>query len=361
MVGVKLAALPVYSALAAFGQRVLVLGFVAWLLVETYRLVTKGQCDYFTPLARFAAGSVLLQALPKIHDEVAGALFEAGQKIGAQNTEQLFLRAYEHAIGGSIAAQQGAGVLDAVSMLANVFSLQGMFALGSVGLALSMQVLKVLILHVLWPLCLGLVVAYGALAIPLGALPGMSTLKGWLKNLVEVAIWPLVFQTVVSLLVGSFDRTLTAVAQLDFARVFTDPTAPARDIMTLVEWWAICWAYLLLCLLTPLLASMVVRSTPVGIIGGIVAAQAVRLASAGVGQLAGAGLGRFVAGAAGRMMGGAAGGLGQAGLATATVATSAVAHGPPQTAGTRAGSALDARTHRSPPPSGAGRAKGEPR
>lgn len=336
----QLSELPVYAALASLGQKVLVLGFFAWLLVETYKLATKGQCDYLMPCVRFAVGSLLLRSLPAIHQEVSTTLLSAGQQLGTSNLQHLFLKAYMHAYGGL----QGS----TLAMLGNVFSLQGMFALGSVGLAMAMQVVKVLVLDILWPICLGLVVAYGALAVPLGVLPGLSTLKGWVKNVIEVSLWPLVFQAIVGLMLGSFERTLASVSRLDFNNMMTDPLRFSEDLRTLVSWWAICLAYLLICLLTPLVSSMVVRSTPIGIVAGIVAAQTARILGAGVGRLAGSGLGRVMGTAAG-----VAGGAAMNGAAF--VAQAVAAQGAPlsQAGGSPS---LDQRTHRSAP---SGAPKGE--
>jgi len=343
LVSINLRDVAVFGALQSVGQKLLLLGFVAWLVVETYKLITRGQCDYLTPCVRVATGALLLTSLPQIHAVIASDMQGAASTLGDDNLKAMFTAAYQHALGDSAAATGSAGVMDAMAMLANVFSLQGLMALGSVGLALGMMVTKILVLDILWPLCLGLVVVFGALAIPLGVLPGLGTLKGWVKNLLEVALWPIVFQAIVSLMVASFARYLSAMKNLDFGQVLTDPTAPAQDFLLLMRWWAFCLAYLFMTLMTPLFASMVVRSTPVGIVGGIVAAQIVKLGASAVGGIAGAGLGKFVSGAMGGMARAGAGGLGQSGLATANAAMQPIM----QAKGGQGSSPLDRRTHRS--------------
>ncbi len=328
----------VFGALQGLGRRLLVLGFVCWLLVESYKLITRGQCDYLTPCVRVATGALLLTGLPQLHATLSVEIHTAAGALGDENLKAAFVTAYEHALGGSVEKMGDTGVLDAVSMLANVFSLQGLMVFASMGLSIGMMITKIVIIDIMWPLCMGLVVVFGALAVPLGVLPGLGTLKGWLKNLLEVSLWPIVFQVIVSLMVASFSQSLSAMRDLDMSQVFTSPVTPVQDLLLLVRWWAFCWAYLLMTLMTPLFASMVVRSTPIGIVGGIVAAQIVRLGAWAVGGIAGAGLGKFVASAAGSVASAGAQGLGQAGLATAAAAANPAAKA--------AGSALDKRSHR---------------
>jgi hypothetical protein len=353
---VRLTDVPGFAALQGLGHRILGLALLLWLGVETYKLVTRGQCDYLTPVLRVGLGSALLASLPSLHATATSLFDGAASDLADANVLGLFVTAYEHmlqgATGGPASAGQAPGFLDTVALVGQVFSFQGMMALGSVGLAVAMLVAKVLIIDLLWPLCLGLVMVLGTLAVPLGVLPGLGTLKGWLKNLIEVALWPVIFQLVVGLMASSFKGLLTAVRQVDFLQVFSDPTAPGDQLLLLTRWWALCLLYVLLLLLTPLLSMMVVRSTPVGVVGGIVAAQAARLAAGAVGGLAGGGLGKFVAGAAGRLAGAGASGAGAAGLATASAVVGQVAGA--TTAGASGGPSLDRRTHRTaapPPPS----------
>lgn len=297
------------SMLAPFmsmGRAILGLAFALWILREAFELATKGRCDFARPLIRVAFAYALLSALPSIGAWAAGAAAQGATTMFAANESRLFVAAYEHAVANQIgpAAEPGS-TMEILGAVSSLFTIRGMVNQLSMLVYLGMQASKLVVLHVLWPVCLSLVVVGGTIAVPLGAIPGSKGIEGWIKNLVEVALWPLVFNLVLSLMVASLAGLLRQVQTIDFATLF-DPVEGGQAVLVATRWWALCFAYCLLVWFTPIVSALLVRSAPVAVLGGLVAAQMIRVGSMIATGAASAGLGRF-AGAAGGAVAGAAG------------------------------------------------------
>jgi len=174
------------------------------------------------------------------------------------------------------------------------------------GLILVM-VIKMLVIDVLWPVILGVVVFSGVIAVPIGVFPGVNSLKGWVMNLIEVSMWPIVFQIVITLLCATFATQLEDAKQLrivwdhmdarDMAddMVFSGLTDEHEDkvvsdlmqdkygedvvipeevhgmLYTFVKYLAILGAYACLCLFTPILCRIIIRSESASTLGTMVA------------------------------------------------------------------------------------------
>ncbi len=306
LVGMTIERLAVFSALQAFGQQVLYVALLVWLLYETRQLLLHGRCDYLTPVVRVAVGWVLLEGLPTIGTVAErGVLHFTRDVLGAANHEQ-WIATMNHVLSGSLRIS----LVDVLTL----FSLRAILVFGSSLLYLLMGIVKLLVIDVLWPLVFGVVLIFGTLAIPLGTLPGVGALTGWLRNLVEVALWPVVFQTLVALQVATFGGLLEQVRHLDLVSVFTSfPPQSASDhasgvaghLGLLMQFWALCCAYTLMTLLTPLLSSWVVRSPPISAFGQVVAIRMAQVATHGASLVTRTSLGATVAFGAARRMGGA--------------------------------------------------------
>lgn len=300
LVALSYAEIPALSVLRGFASTVLGLSLSIWLLIELYRLLTRGQADFVTPVIRVGLGFAAVSALPSLGPAVAGMFETMGAKMGAEADLQLFGSAFSHALG-QVEDQ------DVLTTMASFFSLRGLLAIMSLTLYLFVLLVKMAVIDVLWPICLGLTVVFGLIAVPLGVLPGFSTLGGWIRNLLEISLWPLVFQTVVAMMTGAFKATLRQVLEVEgvFGAALegaADASALGSQLHIMVHFWALCVGYAVLCLGTPLLASMAVRSSPVSAVGQFVASTAAQLGATAVGAIGGAaGLARFAAGAADKL------------------------------------------------------------
>ena len=296
----------------SLGRTILSAAFALWILKETYALLTRGRCNFAAPIVRVGFAYALLSVLPSIGAWAAQyAAGAAGKLMPASNTA-LFLQAYQHAVGGVMPAGWLDGAADAaLGAVPGLPSPRGLITLFSLVVYACMYAAKAFVLGVLWHVCMSLVIVLGALAIPLGAVPGSKGLEGWLKNLLEVALWPIVFQVCIAMLLGSMSGLLQQVMSFDFGLLFTAPLSdgPAQ-LLVLLQWWAVCAAYCFIVFMTPVIASLAVRSTPVAIVGGLIAAQAISAGKAVAQTAAKVGLGKFAGlGATGSALGGRGAGL----------------------------------------------------
>jgi hypothetical protein len=105
--------------------------------------------------------------------------------------------------------------------------------------------------------------------------------------------------------VTSFQSLLQRTASLELGPALTEAATRVTndrsvaglaqtELGVLLQFWGLCLGYVVMCLMTPIVAAMAVRSTPVGIVGGIIAAKSVDLARAAL-----AGTVALVGGAAG--------------------------------------------------------------
>ena len=278
LVGAQLARLPIFETLRTTGQEVLYLGLLAWLLMETRQLMVQGRCDYLTPVLRVAVGSALLASLPSIAANVEAGVVTWTASAMREANHGLWTDTIEHALANSLRVN----FVDVFSL----FSVRAVLGFGSGLLYLTMGLVKLMVIDVLWPIAMGLVLVFGAIAVPLGVWPGLGTLSGWVRNVIEVALWPVVFQVLVAMQVSAFSGVLQQVRRLDLQALFTTATAEGFGagvdqmggaLGTLMQFWAMCLGYTLMTLFTPVLASLLVRSAPVSLLGGMAAAQMGRM------------------------------------------------------------------------------------
>src|SRR5688572_21413070 len=123
-------------------------------------------------------------------EQVAAQLFE-------QNDKRLLMTAYEHIVEQTDMS---------FSPLLPGLSLRLLLGMGSMLLYIGMIVVKFMMIDVLFPMTFGLVLMLGVLAVPLSLFPGVSSISGWFKNLIEIALWPVIFQVLLALLVSSFEK-----------------------------------------------------------------------------------------------------------------------------------------------------------
>jgi hypothetical protein len=321
----RVAELPGFGTLQHLGTRLFLVALLVWLLIELYRAIHGQAYDFVTPVMRVGLGVLLLQSLDALGAGLLTASTSLASAVADESKTALFGQAMAHALGSM-------GEQSWLTSIQNLFSLKGWMAMGAFGLYSGMLLAKFLVIDILFPLVFGLVLVLGTLAVPLSVFPGLGSLGGWFRNLVEVALWPVVFQVLVALMVGAFGAALENASRVDFQAVFEsartlgETDAPESALLVAFRFWALCIAYTLLCLLTPLLAAKITRATPVSVLGGIVAAKAVALTMAGAQAIGG-----LAQGARGRLAGAwvpASGGMSSA-------------QGGAQTA-------LDRRSHRAP-------------
>ena len=281
------------GALQTLGGSILGAALGIYMVIELYRLVTTGRCDMVTPIIKIAGAILILYSLVPIGNFISDAMQSTSEKLLNTNVFVLASDAWTAAFEGV------SGPIDFVS---NLFSQITWLSLLTWLCLVIVIILKIVVIDVLFPILLGVVVITGALSIPIGVFPGANSMKGWVMNLVEISIWPLVFQILATMLFATFATQLQAVDSESMAAlrqmyndVQPDNMMEKVELMAdkekqaqvkaiesgvfkkFVKFLAIAAAYGLLCLFTPLLCRMIVRSESAGFVGGIVTAASTRM------------------------------------------------------------------------------------
>ena len=193
------------------------------------------------------------------------------------------------------------GFMDAVKTLFN--SATWLFFIASISFTL-LQVTKLVILDAIWPVLVIVVSFAGVFAIPLGLLPGIESFRGWIRSLIEVALWPIIIAMILAVMTATFKQTisetLTAQPQEERIALVTcddlrlmlqaDETNPDRlrdpalrreqtsIIQKMLKMTALTIATILFLLGTPLLAGSLTRGQTAEALGGLLGGKAAGVA-----------------------------------------------------------------------------------
>jgi len=298
-----------FATLRSLGTSLLWTALGAWMVVELYRLYMNGRADFFTPIIKIAAAVAIINALPGLGDVLASSMNAMADMMFEKNVQQLAAKAWTTAFKSA-----DPGLIDTIKA---IFSPVAWICLLTYLQLVGIMIIKFAVIDVIWPVMMGLVVFSGLLAVPIGVFPGVNSFKGWVLNVVEVSIWPLVFQLVTTLLLGCFSGQLERLAALDVvwdkvdemqeraeeAEMYGDVEGAARlreeisnqgadgPLFTLIKFLAINTAFAFLCIFTPFISRKIVRGESAGFLGGVMTAVATRII-----YRAGAAAGRYVGG-----------------------------------------------------------------
>jgi hypothetical protein len=275
--------LPGIEALQDIGCNVLALGLVVGIGIECYRVMRGGHVDLYGPAVRCMLGFFLLRTIPTLGAELFEIISSLSKGMGEESKLKLFGEAVGVAMGKTKCETSGL-----VATMRLLFTVQGWLAMLSSVLYVGMFVVKFLVIDILWPILFGLVVCLGVLSVPIGLFPGMNTIRGWFRNLIEIAVWPLVFEILVSMLATTFPKLIASMSAgevgFDCGSAVADASGvvataavlgevSANSYIATLQFMAICLGYVVLLLFTPFLCAMVVRGAPVSVVGGIIAAK----------------------------------------------------------------------------------------
>jgi hypothetical protein len=318
--------IPGIELLHGIGQKVLGLALLAYVLVESFKLVRGGKPDFAGPIMRVAVGFIVVSAIPWIGTLLATTSLSVAGSMMEESTLTLFGRAIGTALESTTCDETGIS-----ATLGLLFSFKGWISILSSVVYIAMYLAKFLVIDVLFPVCFGLVLFLGVLSVPISVFPGTSTLSGWAKNLIEVSLWPIIFQFLVAMLAATFPMTIAAMADghvvLDCGSGGLDTAGAGGGVVgasglagqptgfvAVLQFLSICVAYIIMLLFTPFISAIVMRSAPVSVMGGIMAAKAGALVGMVVTKAGAAAGGLATAGAGGGSAAG--GGAGAAGASS---------------------------------------------
>ena len=268
---------PAFASLKQIGYTVLSFGVLVQLVIQFYRHVTGQSAEFVTPLAKGVLGFALLGASERIGDAIYGAGMSLSESIAGD--AQL--------AGLNAGVTKAFDALNADFGLTDLVSLKFWISLISLMFVLAAFVAKFAVIDVIFPVYFMLVVMMGGIAISLSFLPGVETARGWLLSLIEVSLWPVIFQVVVAMMASTIGSAIDISQALDTA-------VESGGYGPLIQSLAVLFTLVFMCLATPVLAARLAR--------GQTAADMLSRASIAAGFAAGA-VGAGLLNAGGRMGG----------------------------------------------------------
>ena len=286
-----------FGMLRAVGSSLLGLALVIYMAVEMYKLLNNGRADFLTPLIKIGAAMIILNCIVPIGDFFSSSMYLLSNAIFEENVNALAAKAWATAFDNV----SDPGFLDYIEAF---FSPVAWICLLTYLQLVGIMVIKLVIIDILWPVMFGLVLFSGVIAVPIGIFPGVNTFKGWCMNLVEVAIWPIVFQIVTTLLFACFSGQMARLAEMEKIWEMNDQIEAEAEMVehlvgsdradklrkeknkevdgkmfTLFKYLAINTAFAFLTIFVPFISRKIVRGETAGFLGGIIAAYSARLVS----------------------------------------------------------------------------------
>ena len=178
------------------------------LIYEMIKLSTTGKADFFSPLAKIAFGAALISLLPLIGSTIQNVAMGAN----VSGIEKSSAKLLEECWANSFQVLSEGGTWD---FLENLFDIKTLMYLSTWLQLQAMLIVKILLLDIVWPTILGVIVIMGCLSIPLGSFPAMGSYTGWIRNVVEIALWPIVFGLMFSVMTTVFDKQIGQFKHLE--------------------------------------------------------------------------------------------------------------------------------------------------
>jgi len=276
---VEFSNIPGLSTFRAVGLSLLSLAVLLQFLKQSFELIRGGSCDFITPLIKAAFIGIIVSNIQFFGTAVAEVANELAKAVGP-GAEFAGLR---------IALQSSLVDIGEDSWLPSIssfFSMRAVMAVGFSWIVMLMYLAKIFVLDLLWPVCFSMVMILGTIGLPIGLMPGMGGFSGWIKNVVEVSLWPVVFAMLTALLaataknIGSPEAVVAAV----FSPESGGAEASVSAIFNLLRLAATCLLYIFILLFSPVIAMLATRGTPIGLVAGVAAQGALGLAVTGAGK-----------------------------------------------------------------------------
>jgi hypothetical protein len=306
--------IPGIGTTRAVGLQILALAIAIDLLRETLKLVRGAHADFIDVVIRGLAASILIAAIPSLSVMLSRGVTSVSNVLTDQSTGKLdaaFTGALtsfscenpEQQAALSNAGLSTAGFVPVVGEALNYFrtlatlveftvSPAGLVLLGARLAVYGVLILKFFVIDVLWPIMFALTVYLGVIAIPITFLKEMGGLVQYARRVVSVALWPVVFSFLMTLITATFPRVLERVASgnvsmrcrflLDAAAIGGAPAPTGGGIVDAMKFVAICLGIGFMLLKTPAIcAAMVGAGDPSHGLGGTVGSLLAGLAGSG--------------------------------------------------------------------------------
>ena len=277
--------------LKSLGTVILTSALGILLLIEFYKLIMHGNPDFITPIVKIGIGIFLINVIPSLGGELSGLVNTISVKMLKDDVLKIAADAMSAAMRSSVDLGMLEKANNVISPTTWTFLLVWLTMYG-------ILIIKVVMIDILCPIMLALVIFGGYISIPIGMYPGTGTLKGWIMNVVEVSMWPVVFTVLTTLLFATFQgqlqtfqkktlgdmrETYEAVyKQYEESKVDKDSFDHKRLSMettkfqySLILFLAVSVGFGVLCIGTPMVARTIVRGESAAFLASVAAAGTV--------------------------------------------------------------------------------------
>lgn len=249
------------------------LGVIAalWAVREGINYLTKGECEVVSPVMQCGSAALITGGIGYLGPELAALSHDMASEV---LSERAFLEAMgQHASVGALGAL-GGGVFSWLNPVKWV-------ELGIVAAMLLTVVVKFVLIDFLWHVLFSFCLIVGPLSLSLAVVPGGKGVASWVRSMVEIALWPVVYAVLMRLMseiLESWQWSFTLEAYAEHMSL--------GDLFYPLTRLSLALVITTLTLFTPYLAHTIVRTEAAGAIGGMamalyvgVAAQATRAVS----------------------------------------------------------------------------------
>jgi len=291
---------------------------------EAWKLVRGVHTDFVAIAGRAAIAAFVVVTIPHAAVGLANAMTGVSEALFSQGRVDLMKKAFGSALrefdcspprplGGVAEALDkvptaakvmvpvlgaASAAVDTVNALSFFLSPSGMLLIIGQLIVYATLVVKYFVLDIMWPTMFAITVYMGVITVPITFAKEMGGLAHYARNVMAVALWPVVFSFLMILVTGAFPQLLTDVGNGEISKACMELAAPsdkagsANSIMDILQFLALCIGVIYLMLQTPRIAAMAVgaggeAASMGGMLAGVAGLSALKQAGSAVGKAVG--------------------------------------------------------------------------
>jgi len=278
------------SGVQQIGLELLAVMVMVNILIEALKMVRGVPSDFVEVAVRGAIAGFVIMAVPEMATGLASLVSLISAKItsnGAGLTQDAQMDALSAALKGAlvkfscrpapetnaamVAASQvtssndgmWAGISGAMTAISFLMSPAGIITILGTIFVYAVIIVKFFMLDVLWPIMFSITVFMGVITIPVTFLRELGGLAHYAKQVIAVALWPVVFAVLVGMVQASFPgilRDMASSTALSFCQAMASPDANSLQnfggaVMTgymgVLKFLAVCLGVLFMLIKTP--------------------------------------------------------------------------------------------------------------
>jgi hypothetical protein len=248
-----------------WGNALLSIGLALLVTIEMYKVARGSPADFLTPIFRVIIAAAVMNALIPIGSFIGSQaeIFANSQLQGEMINRGLasFMKVFE------VKKLLDAGLFGGMSGMAETAaSPAGIVFYFGVIVSVLVIIVKYVLIDFVWSVLFVVVVATGAIAVPAGVLPGSKSFGGWIKNLFEIALWPVVFKLLVVLMITIQGATIDQILAADVSS-WLDKMDGSSVIWVVIKALSLNVAFGVIIVMTPYISRMIVRSESAAAVG----------------------------------------------------------------------------------------------